>query len=175
MADESLSDEDTARLNEVFFPYSTAKFRDVRERGTRFVHYTRADAAISIIRNKEVWLRKSTTMNDFMEVEHGIECLQQAYRDTSGEALRKTLEYLSPGAIDKFHALFDGWLPHFRNQTYLMCLSEHDDSEDNLGRLSMWRAYGSSAGVALVLNNNPFVSDSNALDVYTSPVRYMSA
>lgn len=136
------------------------------------MHYTSADAAISIIRNKQVWLRKSTTMNDFMEVEHGLDCLAQAYREPGGMRLRQILDEISPGTTSELEKSFNSWVPDFRDQTYLMCLSEHDDSEDRLGRLSMWRAYGASVGVALVLKSTPFVTVSDALNVYTSPVRY---
>jgi len=38
----------------------------------------------------------------------------------------------------------------------------------------MWRAYGGSTGVALVLNNGPFLRPSDALKAYTSPVAYFS-
>ena len=36
----------------------------------------------------------------------------------------------------------------------------------------MWRAYGGITGVALVLNNSPFLTPSDALKAYTSPVEY---
>ncbi len=52
-------------------------------------------------------------------------------------------------------------------------LSEHLDAEDSFGRLSMWRAFSETTGIALVLNNAPFFSLSNALKVYTSPVAYL--
>ena len=39
----------------------------------------------------------------------------------------------------------------------------------------MWRAYGNETRVALVLKNTPFVSRSDALKAYTSPVAYLDA
>ncbi|WP_396642869.1 hypothetical protein [Methylomonas sp. 2B] len=47
--------------------------------GLRFAHYTSADAAMNIIKNREIWLRNVQCMNDYMEVRHGIECLAKAY------------------------------------------------------------------------------------------------
>jgi Protein of unknown function (DUF2971) len=82
-----------------------------------------------------------------------------------------------------FEVMFDGfwaelikafklWIPVIRNQTFLACLSEHALKENELGRLSMWRAYGGSSGVAIVFNGGPFLRPSDALSAYTSPVAY---
>ena len=66
------------------------------------------------------------------------------------------------------------------NQTehyvYLTCLSEHEN-KDNIGRLSMWRAYGHPNGVALVVNKNFMQSQINNSDniFFTSPVFYTEA
>ncbi len=60
-----------------------------------------------------------------------------------------------------------------RDDTYIICMSEHDDSEDKHGRLSMWRAYGGTAAVAFVLNPEVFVSDSDVLGATSSPVEYI--
>lgn len=68
-----------------------------------------------------------------------------------------------------------------RAHTYLLSISEHGpervvpgviDLESSYGRLSMWRAYGSRGGIALILNPEPFFSPSNALNAFTSPVFY---
>jgi hypothetical protein len=39
----------------------------------------------------------------------------------------------------------------------------------------MWRAYGGRTGVALVVQGRPFLTPSDALDAYTSPVLYLDA
>jgi hypothetical protein len=44
----------------------------------------------------------------------------------------------------------------FLTGTYLACLSEHQD-EDEHGRLPMWRAYGATTGIALVINAAPVI------------------
>jgi hypothetical protein len=51
--------------------------------------------------------------------------------------------------------------------------SDRDYQEDAFGRLSMWRAYGRGSGMALVLNNKPFMSPTQATSVITGPVAYM--
>jgi hypothetical protein len=62
----------------------------------------------------------------------------------------------------------------FRSDTYITCFSEHDNSEDLIGRLSMWRAYGQSTGVAIVINGGPFLRPTHALKAYSSPVAYLT-
>ncbi|WJR68132.1 DUF2971 domain-containing protein [Neorhizobium sp. CSC1952] len=139
----------------------------------RFVHYTSADTALKIIQNEEVWMRKSTCMNDFNEIEHGFNCLSRAYKEHK-DRFESIFESRFPGFCKKVEDYFNGWLPSIRNSTYISCISEHEASEDINGRLSMWRAYGSPRGVAIVVNGAPFLRPTNALQAYTSPVAYLS-
>ncbi len=168
-----MTDEDL-KLHQVFYPYAFRRQQRMVHSRQRFVHYTRAEAAMSIIKNRQVWMRKSSVMNDFMEVEHGISCLLYAYNGPNGDRFRALFETLHPGITGQFEEIFNNWQPLFRFETYLTSLSEHDDREDELGRLSMWRAYASGTGVALVLNPGVFFTPSDALHAYTSPVAYMS-
>lgn len=80
------------------------------------------------------------------------------------------------GAAQEAINLFNSWLPDIRLNTYIASLSEHDDSEDLHGRLSMWRAFGGNvARVAIVLNIPPFSGGAQALNILFSPVAYLSA
>jgi hypothetical protein len=158
----------------IFHPYAAEKYASMLKPGSRFVHYCSAEAAYHIIKSGKMRLRNATVMNDFMEIDHGLDCLVQAWRGPAGERLKTAVEGLFPGLIDELGHRFDGWAPYFRSDTYLTSLSEHDSSEDELGRLSMWRAYGGSAGVAVVLNPQVFMTASEALKAYTSPVAYLS-
>lgn len=168
-----LSDLDFKLFN-IFTPYALKNLIKINKDNTRFVHYTKAEAALSMIKSKEIWMRKSSCMNDFMEVEHGLQCLISAYNGDIGQKLKDGLEQRFTGFCDEFENLFNSWMPNFRADTYLTCISEHADSEDQYGRLSMWRAYGNGVGVGLVLNNRAFLSPSDALKAYTSPVAYLS-
>jgi len=161
------------RLNEIFLAYATNRQSKVLREKTRLVHYTSAEVAASIIRKREIWMRRATTMNDFMEVDYGINCLARSYRGVSGDTFRNELDRLFPALRPRLEKWFDGWVTGFRHDTFLTCFSEHRDDEDTLGRLSMWRAYGGSTGVALVLRNTAFLGTADALRVYTSPVAYM--
>lgn len=160
-------------IAEIFFPHNMERFLEVEQNGTRFVHYTTADVAMRILQNKEVWLRKTSCMNDYTEVEHGLDCLSAAYKGKHGIRLRKIIDDLFPGTMAELASLFDGWADDLRDNTYIICFSEHRTTENTLGRLSMWRAYGRSAGVALVMNNTPFLSTSGTLNASTSSVTYM--
>ncbi len=161
-------------LDQMFFPYAQQRNCDIRNAGRRFVHYTNAEAAISIIRNREVWMRKSSVMNDFMEVEHGTKCFSHVLNGDSGVRFKIVVDKIFPNLSDELLYHFNKWLPHFRQESYLTSMSEHEDQEDELGRLSMWRAYGNTAGIALVLNPSVFLTPSDALKAYTSPVAYLT-
>lgn len=164
---------DLEQVRSLFFPHATQRIAALRRDRTRLVHYTSAEVAVSILRNREVWMRNATTMNDFMEVEHGFQCLRHAYAGGAGDQFKQVLDSNFPGAVAELEAQFNAWLPGIKRDTYLTCVSEHHDSEDSYGRLSMWRAYGGRTGVALVLNSAPFYSESNALKAYSSPVAYL--
>lgn len=157
----------------IFFPHHNNKVDLVRERNQRFVHYTNAATAMKIIQEKKFWMRNTTTMNDYSEIEHGLECLTSVYNDELGQRFKAAIDAIFPGMTEEIQSHFNAWLPGMKRDTYLACFSEHDDSEDNLGRLSMWRAYGGSSGVALVLNNTAFLSESDALGIYTNAVAYL--
>lgn len=138
--------------------------------GQRFAHYTNADAAMKILSNNEVWLRKSSVMNDFSEIEFGYSCLNNAWASTSGQRFKQLLNSIFDGLAGRVESMFAQQLPQIRFDTYLTCISEHDQSENAFGRLSMWRAYGN---IAFVLNPSVFMSEATtALHAYSNPVDY---
>lgn len=158
-------------IEALFFPQIKER-RAALKAGKRLVHYTRAESAYKIIAGKQVWLRNAQLMNDFSEIQHGINCLNSAWNSQSGKALQDFLEKIKSGLRDELAQLFDGHADDMKLATYIFSLSEHEDDEDQFGRLSMWRAYGGRAGVALVLNNTVFNSGSDAMNVFSSPVFY---
>lgn len=152
----------TARLNSVFFPRASQAIERIRDGNLRLAHYTSAEAAYRIIQNEEFWMRKSTAMNDFLEVHHGWDCLKQSYSGDSGKRLHAILDRFAPTLRTRLEALFNGHIDGLLYETYLGCFSLHKNDEDEFGRLSMWRAYGRGSTVALILNNTPFASASDA-------------
>jgi hypothetical protein len=158
---------------QIFYPEFQKQAEQLRSGSLRLVHYTSADAAFSIIKTKETWLRNSRCMNDFMEVEHGIECIRKAMDGKLGDRFTRLISALFPGTFESLDELLTGWIPHFRSSTYITSVSEHPPTEDRYGRLSMWRAYGGDNPVAIVLNTQAFSSESDALKAYTYPVTYL--
>lgn len=160
------------QLRRVFFPHVDEKQSEVQNDKLRFVYYTNAETAYRLIANKEIWMRSTSTMNDYSEVEHGFECLNAAYNSEAGNAFTSAINNHFPGLANEVVDHFNRWLPVIRNQTYIACLSEHPEDEDQNGRLSMWRAYGGRAGVAIVINAAPLFVQADGVGVYSSPVAY---
>ena len=46
----------------------------VENQSSKFVHYTTASNALKLLSSKEFWMRKSSVMNDFQEIDHGLNC-----------------------------------------------------------------------------------------------------
>lgn len=161
----------TDEIEKLFFSH-TLERRNALRNGKRLVHYTRAESAYKIIDSRQVWLRNAQLMNDFSEIQHGINCLTKAWKSQAGKNLQNLLDQIKPGLRDELAGLFDGHTADMKLATYIFSLSEHEDGEDRLGRLSMWRAYGGRTGVALVLNSTVFNSDTDAMKVFSSPVFY---
>jgi hypothetical protein len=162
------------KFAKIFFPYASKRIAEVKAKKTRFVHYTSADSAMSILKNRVLWMRNSSVMNDYREVMHGLESLRVAY-DVSdgGKRLQLSLNRVFDGITTEIEKRYNQWVPSFESETYLTSISEHSDDEDALGRLSMWRSYGESSGVAIVFNSQAFFSDTNVLGFYSSPVGYL--
>jgi hypothetical protein len=158
-------------LLELFVPHIMAR-REALSKGKRLVHYTSCESAFRIITGKQIWLRNAQMMNDFSEIQHGIDCLFNAWQSPADENLQAMLNRSKNGLRDELAQLFDGHADTLKTGTFITSLSEHEDEEDQLGRLSMWRAYGGRSGVALVLNNTAIISETNEMRVFSSPVFY---
>lgn len=165
---------ETLRKFAIFHPFAFEKHQQMSAKGGRFVHYCSAEAAFHIIKSKRMRLRNAVVMNDFMEIEHGSACLAHAWHSETGKRLIGLIDGIFPEVSKDVEKLIDDWVPYFRSDTFITCLSEHDDDEDELGRLSMWRAYGGTSGIAVVLNPSVFLAQSDALPAFTSPVAYLS-
>lgn len=164
------------KLQEIFFPHLTQEQRRVSSNGTRFVHYTSAANAVDILTKGRIWMRKTMTMNDFREIEHGYDCLRVALASEAGGKFRNLLQQIEPALDTTLFQRVDSWMPSIRFNTYITCISEHESHEDDYGRLSMWRAYGGNeTGVALVLKQEPIVKVSHAMGAYSMPVAYKAS
>jgi uncharacterized protein YuzE len=161
-------------IEEVFFPVSFEAAKRAKDAGNRFAYYTTADVAYQVIKNKRIWMRSTSTMNDYMEIQYGQNLLLAAIKSEAGHALKTAIESCQPGLFDETWEKLVAWLPGFSVDTYITCVSEHNiNTENEIGRLSMWRAYGGKAGVAIVIDGSIFSIESEHLGAYASPVAYI--
>jgi|SRR5579864_8788498 len=168
----------SVRIAGIMMPYALRRMQAVYERSPqgRFVHYTSAEAALNIIRTKRFWLRNTNCMADYREVQHGFDIFNQYFLDaTKGKAFIDAFDACSPGVANEAITAFNNWWQDISLNTYIACLSEHDDLEDQHGRLSMWRAFGGTGTRVGIVLRFPYVSSSAlALAVSFSPVAYLS-
>lgn len=142
-----------------------------------FVHYTSAENFMRIFDRSDpaIWMRNAQCMNDLSEIKHGRDRIAKALdKDDRLQRLTKALNECHNGLGEQSFELFNKSLSSFLTETYITCVSAHHKSEDNIGRLSMWRAYGQgSIGVAIVLNKDSLFSETNYLPAFSSPVSYI--
>lgn len=168
---------ETEFLQELF-SQANKRVCDVLNHNIRLAHYTTESTLMQIIRNKEIWLRNTSRMNDSMEIKYGVDGLVGAFAENgNARRFREFLMYVFDGDtsyVDKISNITSerGYIDQYI--TYIACLSEHhmqpDDHEDKYGRLSMWRAYGNPSGVALLFK--PEILNLLQGVLYFSPVEY---
>ncbi|MEP1199711.1 DUF2971 domain-containing protein [Tateyamaria sp.] len=166
-------DPQEIQLMSIFMPFATRELLQAVGSEQRFVHYTSAPVAMSIIQKREIWMRKISCMNDYREVRHGLDLLIDNWKADNGKKLQAFLNEHHPGIVTEITDLFDGWQRDMEFSTYITCVSKHHEHEDRLGRLSMWRAYGGNAGVALVVKGSSFFRTDNTIGVFSTPVAYV--
>lgn len=169
------NDKKIEKAWEIFFPYSLMKNKQFISGEFKFVQYTSTQAAMNFIKKAEVWLRNSNGMNDYLEIEHGCDCLRAAFHsESTGKCFKELLSKIHPDLENKLVKYFDGWISKFRFDTYLISISEHPPKEDQFGRLSMWRAYGGRQAVAIVINSQALIREpeNNIFEAELMPVIY---
>lgn len=143
----------------------------------QLVHYTSAENALNILKSDQFWLRNVRCMNDYSEIQHGIELLLRVFNENDDARINRLIsifDQAAEGAAKAAIDAFNSWIPSLPDNTFIGCLSLFDPL-DSYGRLSMWRAYSSNrAGVALVMNNQPFLAETDSLKAYSLPVAYVS-
>lgn len=167
-------DPQTTAVLKLLLGYADKRETRLKQRGLQFAHYTSADVAAQILLKRNMWMRNASSMNDYMEFTFGSECVKAALRK-HGARFTAAIDVARPGLLQETL----GWLAqadiNHQHHTFLTCLSEHRPNDD-LGLLSMWRAYGGPiAGVALIFNTDFLGLDTNALSAWSSPVLYGDA
>lgn len=160
------------------FSQADKREEDVRSNHILLAHYTTESTLMKIIKNKEIWLRNTSRMNDSMEIKYGVDKLAGAFSENGNAgSFRAFLMYVFDGDtsyVDRISNIIleRGYIDRYI--TYIACLSEHharpDDHEDKYGRLSMWRAYGNPSGVSLLFK--PSILNLPQGVIIFSPVEY---
>lgn len=164
------------QLEAIFMPHHAKCVDAAYANGKlRVAHYTSAEAALNIIRSKRLWMRNTTCMSDYREVQHGFSILSDYFRDDrKNKIFIAALDGCVPGAASEGLALFGQWWNDIQVSSYVVSVSEHSSAEDLYGRLSMWRAFGGdSARVAIVFDIPRYSQASTALNLIFSPVAYL--
>ncbi len=166
-------DEAIDQMYKQCFRFILQRVERLKGSDLKLAHYTTADSGLKIILGKTIWLRNAAVMNDFSEIEHGRACLNWVLRNTQlMQRLSAILEPHHPKLCQEVLEWLDNADLDARLFTYMTALSEHS-ADDEVGRLSMWRAYGGkAAGVALVMNTDFLDADESELQSTTSPVLY---
>lgn len=167
------------KLPAIFMPRAMRQFYEMEQnKDLDFVHYTSAQNFINIMGDPtpSLWMRNARCMNDLSEIEHGRERIDESLlKDNRRERIRMALNACHPNVGDIVLNDFDKSKANSLNNSYISCVSEHDASENDIGRLSMWRAYGQgSVGIAMVLNKYALLSETNYLNIFASPVSYIN-
>ena len=128
-------------------------------------------------------MRNADAMNDFSEIQYGINLIRTILSNDIGTNLQNVLlNYKFENNKPIFNKVRDQlfnentgeWISH-RFNTYITCLTEHDETENKIGRLSMWRAYGGgNNGVAIVFRKGYIFEDYEKNGISLSPVAYFS-
>jgi hypothetical protein len=165
--------ETIKKLTGIFMPFATSKLAQIRGANKRVVHYSSAENILKIVTSKTMWLRNTRCMVDYSEVELGYGMLQKFFQQPAKkEAFFKAVNACSQNLAEESIALFDQWWADIRFNTYICSISEHEDSEDLHGRLSMWRAFGQSPTRAAMVMRLPEDGAAEGLHVMLSPVAY---
>jgi hypothetical protein len=110
-------------------------------------------------------------MNDHSEVLHGARGMYRSLTSDIGSTFYEVIDSCHSNASEEIKSLVSDRMPYMLADTFISCLSEHAP-EDNLGRFSMWRAYGGEAGVAIIFRQAPFLSEHISIGAYSYPVMY---
>lgn len=143
-----------------------------------FAYYTSATTGLNILRGRSLWMRSAACMNDYREIDYGIQLINTAVQGSARRQAQMKRIATSLGwgenMIGSILADLNRNERKFTTHTYLACVSEHDYEADAKGRLSMWRAYGRKTGVAFILHPAAVIASTKELALRIAPVEYLT-
>lgn len=168
------ADPKVTAVAKLIFGYDDKRKKRLRQRGLQFSHYATAEVAAQILLRRNVWMRNTSSMNDYMEFTFGSERLKTALQQHR-RRLTAAIDVARTGLLEETLNWLNQADWNRQHHTFMTCFSEHRPNDD-LGLLSMWRAYGGPvAGVALIMNTDFLDLDTDILSAWSSPVLYGEA
>jgi Protein of unknown function (DUF2971) len=127
-------------------------------------HYTSLEVFEKIIIGNEIWFSNPLYMNDWNELQYGMNLGAHTFRTHSAIINAFGNDYVRHAKlVDLFDALFDNFTYKHAINVYVLCFTEHCKNDVD-GKLSMWRAYGSNGGgIAMVFDT------ANIAEISSSP------
>lgn len=162
----------------LFQPIYARRLRKTRLHNMRFAYYTSASTGLNILKGRALWMRAAACMNDYREIDYGIQLLNHTiygsdYRRSRVKELAENLGWGS-GTVDQMLSDLNRNEQQYVTHTYLACVAEHRPQERGKGRLSMWRAYGRKTGIAIVLKPSAIFFPIEPLPLLLTPVEYLT-
>lgn len=170
--------EEIGEFLKIFQPIYARRLGKTRLEKMRFAYYTSAGTGINILKGHALWMRAAACMNDYREIDYGIQLLNKTvygsdYRRERIQRLAKRLDW-GENVLDSMMSDLNNNEQRYITHTYLACVSEHRLREHGKGRLSMWRAYGRKTGVAIVLKPTAIFGQLEPLPLRLTPVEYLT-
>lgn len=160
-----------ARAYQIFHPVAADAVECALRKNSQFAYYTTTTTAQLVLGGGSIWIRRTSSMNDLSEVQHGIAFVRALPSTPAGLRLQSAVDAIAPGLFERLFREFLADADWLSNNTFITCISEHEPA-DNDGRLSMWRGYGDgNDGVAIVLKPGPILAGGTS-SVTLSPVHY---
>ncbi len=161
-------------LKDIFFSQYIKRIGKFKDEDKRLAYYTSIDIAEIIMEKRMLWMRNVGDMNDYKEVKYGNELITRLLygkmRNEFEDALETNIN-ISKNRIENILYAFSKEMISWSYNTYATCFAEID-SNDNDGRLSMWRGYGRDEGIALVFDITKMQNVLSGKNIELSPVEY---
>lgn len=125
----------------IFQPIYARRLEDTKLENMHFAYYTSATTGINILKGRHLWMRAAACMNDYREIDYGIQLLNHTIY--SAEERRQRIQKISQqlhwgsNMLESLLSDLNRNEQQYITHTYLACVSEHAPEEKGRGRLSM--------------------------------------
>lgn len=137
-------------------------------------HYTSMESLEKIAISNELWLSNPLYMNDWEELQFGINAGATSLRNCKSVQAACGSSDMFAYLLEQFESFYSTYAVHHVIDTYVLCFSEHD-RENTDGVLSMWRGYGAQGGgVAIVFDTSAIDPEDSPSPLMLGKVKYLT-